>query len=137
VLFSSVDDELLFWDLPRRAGEEPLRARPLGLDVGVGVSLEAEDTGRLLWNETRGLEVVAGDGCDGGGLSWVCALDGGLVDVDVDGAGDESERLDIDGEEEVAGEPLAAPGSRSKDFFAAIRGLGTSEGFSLAARLWA
>lgn len=119
-----VDDDRLR-DLPRRAGEVLLRGRPSGLDAA---SLEAEEMGRLLWNETRGLEVDTGDDCAGGEVSWVAVFDGVCVEVDVDWAGDDRETLDIDGEE-VVGE------SRSRDIFAAIRGLGTAEGFWLADRL--
>lgn len=95
---------------------------------------------RLLWRERRGFEDDRdGDGCDVG-ESWVVPREGGRVDVDVDGAGEDGDALDRE-IEDAAGEILRGLGctpSNNDDFFIAeVWGLAAAEGVSLAARLWA
>lgn len=88
--------------------------------------------------ETRGFEEERdGDGCVVGEC-WEVPREGGRVDVDVDGAGEDGDALDKE-IEDAEGEILRGLGCTSSDdfFIAEVRGLAAADGVSLAARLWA
>lgn len=89
---------------------------------------------RLLWNETRELDVLGLAAGEDGVINWDPALAIFLSEADRDGAGEE--RDDREGDD-VEVEMLSGGGSVSGTLRVPRRGLGAVDTFVLAARLWA
>lgn len=102
---------------------------PFGSVVGDRVCLDADDLDRLLWKDTRELDVVGRGGGVDGRSSWDRPRGESFVDVEApDSDGDDA---DADADE------LRPLGSRSGVLRADRCGLGARDGLALVARLWA
>lgn len=121
------------------AREADLLSRPPLSVAGLGASDTGDkwvvDLDRLLWNDTRELDVLGLCAGEEGVVSCDGDFEVRFSDSDREGAGEETEE-DRDGDEAEV-EMLSGGGSVSGAPRLLRRGLGAVEGLALAARLWA